>query len=75
MFEPVDPASLDFRFATECPNCGREAGWTGGVEPRDERTYLDLACTHCGNRFLSYRGDWAARFAQEPRPAHEAGAR
>ncbi|MBM4390428.1 MAG: hypothetical protein FJ090_04860 [Deltaproteobacteria bacterium] len=67
---PANPSQLDPRFSAECPDCGKTAAWTGGLEQEDGRTYLDMACPHCGNGYLCYRAEWQALFAAFPPPRH-----
>lgn len=44
------PSELDFRFGSECPACGRKAGWDGNLK---EGTCIELGmeCPHCENRY------------------------
>lgn len=70
-----DAATLDMRFTSECPNCGRRAGWSGGVEEKHGRVFLDMACTYCSNSFLEMDPKWEARFRGAERPTFTEGAR
>ena len=52
---PETPPVLSTEYVTECPLCGRAAGWNGeSYRGRNNWLYLEMDCPHCGNKFDSY---------------------
>lgn len=56
-YDAIEPEELDFYFHTECPACGRSAGWGGSIDTGEEgQRLLQMFCTHCSNVFSYYNG-------------------
>lgn len=62
---PADPKTLDFRFKTECPQCGERSGWDGEVQKKDGKISLGMRCTHCPNTFFYIEGASQAALASQ----------
>jgi predicted enzyme related to lactoylglutathione lyase len=49
----TDPAA----YVGDCPNCDREAHWTGEKQLKDGRHYIGMKCGHCSNEYWLHNAD------------------
>ena len=61
-----EPDLRDLFYRCECPACGEDAHWSGGVEKEGSELGLLMQCAACPNRFLWVSGALQEGFRLQP---------